>query len=258
MDLYHLYAEPEALTRQPKEKSSGVITLKDEPEFADAIDCMLSYFYRAGYDASRYDTSTPLLHARVAIIADKYDCASLYKLAETSLASSIGTAEIGDWVAIAALIYDYTTTELPAHMELRNLVVHAVPGHPDISESFFRNESVEELLRSTADLGADLLLSRVQKLMPKNARQARQYIFTCDYCRYAHAGSSNCPIVINDEYASVQTCPQCGKSGGTTKKNVKSVQRVGWARARPCPSCNGMHTSTLQEFDIEDLTPVST
>lgn len=235
-----------------------MVSLKDEPEFADAIDCMLSYFYRAGYDASRYDASTPLLHARVAIIADKYDCASLYKLAKTSLASSIGTAGVKDWVDIAALIYDYTTPDLPAHVELRGLVVHAVPGHPDISESFFRNESVEELLRSTADLGADLLLSRVQKVMPKNAWQARQHIFTCDYCHYAHAGSSSCPVVAHEEYGSVQTCPQCGKSGGTTtKKNVKYVQRVRWAQARPCPSCDGMHNST-QEADFEDLTPVST
>ena len=43
--------------------------MKDEPEYADAIDCMVSYFYAGGYDASRYDTSEALLHAQVAIIA---------------------------------------------------------------------------------------------------------------------------------------------------------------------------------------------
>ena len=96
-----------------------------------------------------------MLHARVAIITDRYACASLYELAKTSLASCIGAAEVQDWVVIATLVYNCTTRELPGHAELRDLVVRAVPGHPDILESFFRNEGVEDLLRSTADLGTE-------------------------------------------------------------------------------------------------------
>lgn len=46
---------------------------------------MASYFYEAGYNASKYDTSEALLHAQVAILADKYDCQSLYKLRKSHL-----------------------------------------------------------------------------------------------------------------------------------------------------------------------------
>jgi hypothetical protein len=63
---------------------SRVITLQDDAEFADAVDCMVSYFYEAGYDPSKYDTSEFLLHAQIAVLADKYDCASLYKPARIS------------------------------------------------------------------------------------------------------------------------------------------------------------------------------
>jgi hypothetical protein len=215
------------------------VNLNDEPEFADAIDCMLSYFYRASYNASDHDASAPLLHARVAVVADRYGCASLYELAKTTLASCIGAAEVQDWVAIAALVYSCTTSELRAHAELRDLVVRAVPGHPDIQESFFRNEGVEDLLRATADLGADLLLSRMQSAKPRNTHV---HILMCDHCHYAHAGPSSCPSVVRNEFSLVQTCPQCGgKDKMTTKKHV---QRVLWPQAQPCPLCGGVHISS--------------
>jgi hypothetical protein len=54
-----------------QESNTGVITLEDEPEFADAVDCMVSYFYEANYHASQHDTTECLLHAQIAIIADK-------------------------------------------------------------------------------------------------------------------------------------------------------------------------------------------
>jgi hypothetical protein len=87
-----------------------VITLKDDPEFADAIDCMISYFYHARYDTAKYDTPKSVLHAQVAIIADKYDCASLHKLARTSFSQTLKTETNDDWAAVAACVYDYTTT----------------------------------------------------------------------------------------------------------------------------------------------------
>lgn len=211
---------------------------------------MLSYFYRAGYNASGYDASAPLLHARVAVIADRYACASLYELRKTSLASCIGTAEVQDWVAIAALVYSCTTSELPAHVELRNLVVRAVPGHPDVLESFFGNEGVEDLLRSTADLGADLLLSRMQKVQTRNAQV---HILTCDHCHYVHTGSLDCPAVVREEFRLAQTCPQCGKRDRTMVK--KHVGRVLWPRAQPCPSCEGVHISSSQDAVSEYASP---
>lgn len=57
--------------RACQEAASNVIELKDEIKFADAIDCMVFYFYMAGYDADAYNCYEPLLHAQVAVIADK-------------------------------------------------------------------------------------------------------------------------------------------------------------------------------------------
>ncbi|KAF2007552.1 hypothetical protein P154DRAFT_414539, partial [Amniculicola lignicola CBS 123094] len=148
-----------AVTIGFEESESGVITLNDDPEFANAIDCMVSYFYKAGYNVSQYDTSESLLHAQVATIADKYDCASLYKLARTLFADTVNAVESDDWVAVAALIYDHTTTDLPAHKELRGLVVAAVANRPVVLKMILQLESTVGLLRSTADLATDLLLS---------------------------------------------------------------------------------------------------
>lgn len=221
-----------------KEKSSGAINLKDEPEFADAVDCMMEYFYRAGYDTAKYDASIPLLHARVAAIADKYGCASLYELAKTSLAGCIETAVVEDWVEIAALVYSCMTTELVAHKDLRSLVVLAVPGYLSVPESFSQHSSVEELLRSTADLGADLLLLRTQ-------RTVRLHIFTCDHCHYTHAGSAGCSIVACDDSGLVQSCPICqGVDGVPTKRYVKRIRSL---QAQPCPSCEGVHNQSSQD-----------
>lgn len=114
-----------------QETINGVVTLHDEPEFAAAIDCMVSYFYKAGYDATTYDTPKALLHPQVAIIADKYDCASLYSLAKTTFADTIASVEIEDWAIIASFVYGYTITEAPAHRELMNPVVETFvsPSH---------------------------------------------------------------------------------------------------------------------------------
>ncbi|KAF1828723.1 hypothetical protein BDW02DRAFT_593086 [Decorospora gaudefroyi] len=133
---------------QKAESQSGVITLNDDPEFADAIDCMVSYFYKVGYNVSQYDTSEPLLHAQVATIADK-----------TSFAGTVNAVDSNDWIAVAAFIYDHTTTDPPAHKELRGLVVAAVAKRPSVLKSILQLEIESGLLRSTADLATDLLLS---------------------------------------------------------------------------------------------------
>lgn len=33
-----------------------MIVLEDDVEMADALDCMVSYFYEAGYNTAKYDT----------------------------------------------------------------------------------------------------------------------------------------------------------------------------------------------------------
>ncbi|KAF2845648.1 hypothetical protein T440DRAFT_493225 [Plenodomus tracheiphilus IPT5] len=149
-----------ALTSGFKETNSGGITLDDEPEYADAVDCMVLYFYEAGYNAHKYDTSEALLHAQVAILADKYDCASLYRLAKTSFAESIQVVESNEWREIAAFVYDFTTTEAQAHREIRNVVITTVASRCYMIGSTLQNETVVDLLRSNADLATDLLLGR--------------------------------------------------------------------------------------------------
>ena len=150
---------------------------------------MVSYFYKADYNVSQYDTSESLLHAQVATMADKYDCASLYKLARTLFANTVNAVESDDWVAVAALIYDHTATGLPAHEELRGLVVAAVANRPTVLKSILQMESTAGLLRSTADLATDLLLSGPYR---SKLKDVAKYVFTCGKCHYAHVGSNKC------------------------------------------------------------------
>ncbi|CAN9091547.1 unnamed protein product [Alternaria alternata] len=187
-----------------KESQSGVITLCDDPEFANAIDCMVSYFYKAGYNASQYDTSESLLHAQVATIADKYDCASLYKLATTSFAGTVYAVESNDWIAVATFIYDRTTTDSPAHQELRGLVVAAVAKRPSVLKSILQLEIESGLLCSTPDLATDLLLSRPYV---SEMKDRAEYIFTCGKCQYAHVGSY---MASRNSFLQGDACPHCG------------------------------------------------
>jgi hypothetical protein len=96
-----------------------VVTLGDDIEFANAIDSMVWYFYKAAYGLTKYKTPGPLLHAQVVIIADKNVCPSLYNLAKTPYAKTTKTIESEDRAAIAAFLYQQTSTEVLAHMELR-------------------------------------------------------------------------------------------------------------------------------------------
>ncbi|KAF2709017.1 hypothetical protein K504DRAFT_380635 [Pleomassaria siparia CBS 279.74] len=222
-----------------EETDSGVITLKDDPGFANAIDCMVSYFYEAGYNASKYDTSEAFLHAQVTIIADKYDCTSLYNLARTLFAEAIKTVKSNDWAAVAALAYDQTTTEIPAHvqLELHDLVVTAVARRHSVLRSILRTESAVQLLHSSADLATDLLLHGPHG--PK-AQDPSEHIFVCEHCRYVHVGPRDC---LNEGSTKTpwKTCPQCKCGPGTTSKRI--TQRVGILPTFSCPSCYGIHTA---------------
>jgi hypothetical protein len=222
-----------------------VITLEDDLEFADAIDCMVSYFYHAGYDTSKYNTTEALVHAQVATIADKYDCASLYELARSSFANTVNVVESDNWVAIAALIYDHTTTTSQAHVELRNSVVAAIANRPAVLEMMLGEDSMEELLRANADLATDLLLNGLPRL---KLVDTIKHIFVCDGCHYAHAGSPKCPNVVSPQrsngafatFATRKVCPQCQKEHGKVSKRYEHVVDV--FPALSCPSCDGVHT----------------
>ncbi|KAH8730762.1 hypothetical protein GQ44DRAFT_699808 [Phaeosphaeriaceae sp. PMI808] len=228
-----------AVTIGFEETKSGVITLNDDPDFANAIECMVSYFYKADYDVSQYDTSESLLHAQIATIADKYDCASLYKLARASFANTVNALKSDDWVAVAAFIYDHTITELPAHEELRGLVVAAVANRPVLLSSILQLEGTTELLRSTADLATDLLLSGLHT--PK-VKDVAEHMFICNDCHYAHAGSRDCSYVASQNILMDENvCPECGNDIPEVMSRRYRL-RVYLAQAFPCPSCNGIHT----------------
>ncbi|PVH93438.1 hypothetical protein DM02DRAFT_661971 [Periconia macrospinosa] len=149
-----------AVTIGMQETETGVITLNDDPEFLEAIECMVSYFYNAGYDIP--DTITPksLLHAQVAIIAEKYDCASLYELSKSSFADTVKAVDSKEWIAIAVVIYKYMTTDLAAHAEFRKLVIAAVADRPAVLKTMLGEEDTLETFRSNADLATDLLLAK--------------------------------------------------------------------------------------------------
>ena len=224
--------------------------MKDDPEFVDAVDCMVSYFYEAGYNASKYDTPAPLLHAQVAIIADKYDCASLYTLASTWFANTVKTVESNDWAAVAALVYDHTTTEAPVHVQLRNLTVAAVTGRPSVLKSILGTEGTEELLRSSADLATDLLLGGLHR--PKVV-DVSEHVFMCDHCHYAHVGSKTCSNAAYTDLLGGK-CSQCGARDGTISKRY--VHKVDVWSAFACPSCDGIHTAPPMESKSTPEPPV--
>ena len=202
---------------------------------------MVAYFYHASYTASKYDTCASLLHAQVAILADKYACASLYKLASTLFAESVQAVNSDDWSAIAEFVYNHTTTDVHEHVKLRGYVVAALADRHSVAKATMAMESVEGLLRSSADLAIDLLLGGVQG--PK-AGDGSQYIFVCTHCQYMHAGSRGCEQLGAFAQTS-KCCPQCSAETGRMSKRFQ--HRVKSVSASPCPSCNGVHTMKTVE-----------
>jgi hypothetical protein len=188
------------------------------------------------------------MHAQVAIIADKYYCASLFKLATRNFANSIKSNVGDDWAAVAGLVYDYTTAEGPGHNILRSQVVAAVTSSRSVSKLFLDVKSVQALLRSNADLTTDLLLSGVSLGKEKDTLQR---IFTCSHCHFAHFGIPTCRF-LKKAMVLTRRCPQCQGSGYSPSKQYGPIVKVSCITA--CSECQGYHTS-LPEPDI--LSPES-
>jgi hypothetical protein len=215
-----------------------LIILKDDAEFANAIECMVSYFYNTDYNVSQYDMPESLLHAQVATIAEKYDCASLYKLARASFANAVKAIEKNDWVVVATFVYNHTTIDWLPHKDLRALVVAAVANRPSVLKSILEMESTPGLLRSTLDLAIDLLLSTPYT---SKIEGVQKNIFQCGKCQYAHVGPKGCAYVASrNGLGDGDTCPNCrGQSGVTFNR---CTYAVGLNKVFPCPSCDGAHT----------------
>lgn len=128
--------------------------------------------------------------------------------------------------------------EFPAHVELRNLVVASVIDQPTVLKSMLRKENMVELLRSDADLGADLLLHALKR------ENSTEYIFACDSCRYTHVGPENCRNVgFNSGPRAGWVCPKC-------RVQMEISIRQAWKPVDPykavsCNSCYGIHTTNI-------------
>jgi hypothetical protein len=208
-----------------------VIPLNDEPHFVDAIDCMVSYFSESNYDASKYTTSAALLHAQVAIMADKYDCASLYKLANISFTEGVNTIEGDDWPAIASLVYKYTTTDIHSHKEMRGVVVTAAINCLSTQGEFLQMKGVAQLLRINADLATDFLMAGHREWL---LRGAFENIAVCTDCHYVHAGPINCARLNSAGF---------GCDEGGPRHNLILASAV------VCSRCGGYHTEgSLQDY----------
>lgn len=197
---------------------------------------MVSYFYEAGYKVSTYSTCEPLLHVQIAIMADKYVCASLYELARSSFANTINAVDAEAWSVIAAFVYDYTTDEITAHRELRALTVGAVANRHSALKLALRCESVTKLLRENADLATDILEAGRHG---SKGGEFSEHIFICDHCRYTHIGSSECSQVTCTNIGGMRTCPQCKK--GDVQSYQRYVAKVNMYEAIFCPFCDGFH-----------------
>ena len=79
----------------------------------------MSYFYKVGYNASKYNTLESLLYTQIAIIADKYNYISLYKLIRTLFIKTVKAVKGDNWAAITNFVYNHTTIEVLAYMKLR-------------------------------------------------------------------------------------------------------------------------------------------
>jgi hypothetical protein len=230
-----------------------VVTLKDDPEFLSAINCMVSYFYNNHYDTSEHDTHAPLPHAQVAVIADKYDCASLFRYARYSLTESMSDVVGHEWADVAALFNEYATTDASPHSELRSAFLFAVPYHPQKALKFLHDEHVSGFLRSSVDLATDMLLYRLKHFELRS--EPDDHIFHCEICDHGHIGSKHCPCV-NQAAASipftsflrpgpqvivVKLCPQCDP-----RYTFPIIHRRGYyvtlRMTYPCTSCRGVHT----------------
>lgn len=193
----------------------------------DAIDCMVTYFYKAGYDSEEYCQSEALLHAQVAVIADKYDCESLFSLAKTSFANSVEDVDSEGWVDVASLVYNHTTAELQAHKDLRSLVISSISEHRVVWEKVVQTEKMIELLRLNKDLAIDLLRD---EMIPRKRQDVGDRGFRCNRCLYMHIGPASCAVMAPYAHDEDPVCPWCGHD---------FAHAVVETKMHPCPHCDG-------------------
>ncbi len=209
-----------------------MITLEDDAEFGDAIAAMVTYFYSAGYNASEYATNEAMLHAQVSIIADKYDCTSLLKPSNALFSTAIATVDAEVWMAVADFVYNHTSSEVPNHRFLRSHIVSSMKNRPSFMNEALETEAIEQLLRGSADLATDLLISGKDHL---DAKTGCRSVFLCRNCKYTHVGSLECTELMG-KMGRLGLCPDCHNA----KKYLMEVPL--YIGQNSCPSCEGVQT----------------
>ncbi len=129
----------------------------DDTVFADAINCMVAYFYEADYKLPKTDAVAAVLHAQVLVIADKYDCATLCRMALYKFHAAIRSFNDDAWIKSAGFIYPHTTADVPNHKQLRADLVAFAAVNPHMVKRIQQAESFEDVLHSNGDLAIDLL-----------------------------------------------------------------------------------------------------
>jgi hypothetical protein len=123
-----------------------------------------------------------------------------------------------------------TTTEVPAHVELRDIVVGAAAGRHPVFQASLQNPNNVEIFRSNVELATDLLLGGRHR---SRAKAVSEQHFVCGHCHYSHAGSHICPNVVCKN-----VCPSCGKK---SEKGV-NARKVVLHAAFSCSACDEFHS----------------
>jgi hypothetical protein len=144
---------------------------------------MVKYFYGTNYSLSMdgYDMHPTLLHAKVTIIADEYDCALLYNLAKTLLEESLQSNGFGSWAPVYSLIDQYTSDEIEAHRKLHDLVIsRATRSRVDLKAAMGVDD-IMALLLSNSDLATDILKRGVNNDLAC-LDSGSQFVLKCPGC----------------------------------------------------------------------------
>jgi hypothetical protein len=220
--------------------------LGDDPALGDAIDCMVQFFYDGVYDDT--ESTDSLLHAQVAIIADKYECASLSAYSMAALKTAIMNTDFEKWITTASFIYNNTSSEIEYHRLLRDLVVDAVTDrYEEILPKLQIDDSRNQLFRNAPDLAADLFLRGAVSRQEEEPSYEHK-VFQCDSCLFIHIGPFTCssfpwtPVSPNSGLAqpSESCCPSC--FGPAAYHCAVDNDLTSFFSMRPCGNCDGSRT----------------
>ncbi|KAF2104984.1 hypothetical protein NA57DRAFT_51771 [Rhizodiscina lignyota] len=124
------------------------IELKDDASYLDAIDALMSFFYTLDYDPK----DGLFHHARVFVIADKYDVGGLQWLAVNRLSAAAAECRFKqDFADLIEFVYDNT---LPAHRTIRDSMLNIAARD---MEKLLLNKAFVTMLDRNGEFARELL-----------------------------------------------------------------------------------------------------